>query len=67
MMFMVVIGTFEWVSLRMMRKVPVSDSLVMIIVSDYTVIMHDLASAVVIGVIASALVFAWQHAKHAGG
>jgi len=65
-MFMVVIGTFEWASLRMMRKVPASDYLVMIIVSGYTVIMHDLASAVVIGVIASALVFAWQHAKHVG-
>lgn len=65
-MFMVVIGTFEWASLRMMRKVPASDYLVMVIVSGYTVIMHDLASAVVIGVITSALVFAWQHAKHVG-
>ncbi len=65
-MFMVVIGTFEWASLRMMRKVPASDYLVMVIVAGYTVIMHDLASAVVIGVITSALVFAWQHAKHVG-
>ncbi len=65
-MFMVVIGTFEWASLRMMRKVPVTDYLVMIIVAGYTVIMHDLASAVVIGVITSALAFAWQHAKHVG-
>ncbi|MCA9008865.1 MAG: SulP family inorganic anion transporter [Planctomycetaceae bacterium] len=63
-MFMVVIGTFEWASLRMMKKVPASDYLVMVIVAGYTVIMHDLASAVVIGVITSALVFAWQHAKH---
>lgn len=65
-MFMVVIGTFEWASLRMMRKVPASDYLVMVIVAGYTVIMHDLASAVVTGVITSALVFAWQHAKHVG-
>ena len=65
-MFMVVIGTFEWASLRMMRKVPVTDYLVMIIVAGYTVFMHDLASAVVIGVITSALAFAWQHAKHVG-
>ena len=65
-MFMVVIGTFEWASLRMMRKVPVSDYLVMVLVAGYTAVMHDLATAVVLGVIASALVFAWQHAKHIG-
>jgi SulP family sulfate permease len=65
-MFMVVIGTFEWASLKMMRKVPVSDYLVMVLVAGYTAIMHDLATAVVLGVITSALVFAWQHAKHIG-
>lgn len=65
-MFMVVIGTFEWASLRMMRKVPAPDYLVMVIVAGYTVVMHDLATAVVIGIIASALAFAWQQAKHVG-
>ncbi|MCA9058946.1 MAG: SulP family inorganic anion transporter [Planctomycetaceae bacterium] len=65
-MFMVVIGTFEWASLRMMRRVPVTDYLVMVIVAGYTVVMHDLASAVIIGIIASALAFAWQQAKHVG-
>ncbi|TWT90651.1 Bicarbonate transporter BicA [Pseudobythopirellula maris] len=65
-MFMVVIGTFEWASLRMMRKVPMADYFVMLLVAGYTAVMHDLASAVVLGVIASALVFAWQHAKHVG-
>ncbi len=65
-MFMVVIGTFEWASFRMMRKIPVTDYLVMLIVAGYTVIMHDLATAVVIGVITSALVFAWEQAKHVG-
>lgn len=65
-MFMVVINTFEWASLKMFRKVPASDLFVMVIVTGYTAIMHDLASAVVIGVIVSALVFAWQHAKHVG-
>ncbi|WP_425398080.1 SulP family inorganic anion transporter [Aeoliella sp.] len=65
-MFMVVIGTFEWASLKMARKVPVSDYVVMVLVAGYTVLMHDLATAVVLGVIASALVFAWQHAKHIG-
>ena len=65
-MFMVVIGTFEWASLKMFQRMPVSDVLVMILVSAYTVFMHDLASAVILGVIVSALVFAWQHAKNIG-
>jgi SulP family sulfate permease len=65
-MFMVVIGTFEWASLKMFRKIPLSDILVMVLVAGYTVVMHDLASAVILGVIVSALVFAWQHATHIG-
>ena len=65
-MFMVVIGTFEWASLKMIRKVPMSDILVMVLVAGYTVLMHDLATAVILGVIVSALVFAWQHATHIG-
>lgn len=63
-MFMVVIGTFEWASLKMFRRMPRSDVLVMSLVTAYTVVMHDLASAVILGVIVSALVFAWQHATH---
>ena len=65
-MFMVVIGTFEWASLKMIRRVPWTDVLVMVLVAGYTVVMHDLASAVILGVIVSALVFAWQHATHIG-
>ncbi len=65
-MFMVVIGTFEWASLRLFRKIPLSDILVMILVAGYTVVMHDLATAVILGVVVSALVFAWQHATHIG-
>ncbi|QDU87060.1 Bicarbonate transporter BicA [Pirellulimonas nuda] len=65
-MFMVVIGTFEWASLRMARKIPMADYFVMVLVAGYTAVMHDLATAVVLGVVASALVFAWQHAKHIG-
>jgi len=65
-MFMVVIGTFEWTSLRMWRKVPASDIVVMLIVTGVTVFAHNLALAVLIGVIVSALVFAWQHATHLG-
>ncbi len=63
-MFMVVIGTFEWASLKMFGKVPKADYLVMMLVAGYTAVMHDLATAVVLGVIASALVFAWQHGSH---
>ncbi len=65
-MFMVVIGTFEWASLKMFRRMPKSDMFVMTLVAGYTVLMHDLASAVILGVIVSALVFAWQHATHMG-
>lgn len=63
-MFMVVIGTFEWASLKMFRRMPHSDMFVMVSVAGYTVVMHDLASAVILGVIVSALVFAWQPATH---
>ncbi|VAW72683.1 Sulfate permease [hydrothermal vent metagenome] len=62
-MFMVVIGTFEWSSLRIFRKIPASDAFVLVLVSGVTV-ATDLAIAVVVGVIVSALVFAWEHAKH---
>ncbi|MFT5163673.1 MAG: SulP family sulfate permease [Alteromonadaceae bacterium] len=62
-MFMVVLGTFEWSSLRIMKKIPKADAFVIILVSGVTV-ASDLAIAVVVGVIVSALVFAWDHAKH---
>ena len=62
-MFMVVIGTFEWSSLRIIRKIPRSDAFVLVLVSAVTV-FTDLAVAVVVGVIVSALVFAWQSAHH---
>ncbi|MEM6315998.1 MAG: SulP family inorganic anion transporter, partial [Planctomycetota bacterium] len=65
-MFMVVIGTFEWATLKMWRKVPAADILVMLLVTLYTVFMHDLATAVILGVAVSALVFAWRHALHLG-
>ena len=62
-MFIVVIGTFEWSSFRILGKVPRSDALILVVVSGVTV-ATDLAVAVVVGVIISALVFAWQHAKY---
>ncbi|MDH3971150.1 MAG: SulP family inorganic anion transporter [Gammaproteobacteria bacterium] len=62
-MFVVVLATFEWSSLRIMGKIPASDAFVLVLVSAVTV-FTDLAIAVVVGVIVSALVFAWEHAKH---
>ena len=60
-MFMMVIETFAWSSFRILRKIPVSDAVVLIIVSAVTV-FFDLAIAVFVGVIISALVFAWENA-----
>ncbi|NOX72192.1 MAG: SulP family inorganic anion transporter [Alphaproteobacteria bacterium] len=61
-MFMVVIGTFAWQSIRILRIVPKSDALVIILVTVVTV-FEDLAIAVVVGVIVSALVYAWNAAS----
>ncbi|MDA8731089.1 SulP family inorganic anion transporter [Flavobacteriaceae bacterium] len=61
-MFIVVIGTFAWSSFRIMNKIPMSDLIVLILVSGLTVIF-DLAIAVIAGVIVSALVFSWENAK----
>ncbi|MBV1766775.1 MAG: STAS domain-containing protein, partial [Methanobacterium sp.] len=63
LMFMVAIGTFEWASVRIFKKVPRTDVMVMIVVAAVTVIFHNLAVAVIIGVIISALAFAWESAK----
>ena len=61
-MFMMVIETFAWSSFRILRKIPASDAFVLIVVSVVTV-LFDLAIAVFVGVIISALVFAWENAK----
>lgn len=63
LMIMVAIGTFEWASLRTFNKMPKSDIFVMVLVTLVTVFLHNLALAVVVGVIISALVFAWDNAK----
>jgi len=62
-MFMVVMSTFEWSSLRILGKIPLTDALIIVLVSAITV-LFDLAIAVIVGVIASALVFAWKNAQH---
>ncbi len=61
-MFMVVIGTFEWTTFKTLRQVPRSDAFVILFVTVVTVV-SDLAIAVISGVIVSALVFAWESAK----
>ena len=62
-MFMVAIGTFEWISFRIINKMPKQDIFVGVLVALITIFMHNLALAVLIGVIISALVFAWESAK----
>ena len=61
-MFMVVIGTFAWNSLKILRKVPLTDAVVILLVTVVTV-LTDLAVAVIVGVIVSALAYAWQNAR----
>ena len=63
LMVMVAIGTFEWASLRTFNKMPRSDIFVMVLVTLVTAVLHNLALAVLIGVVIAALVFAWDNAK----
>ena len=63
LMIMVSIGTFEWASFRVMTKMPKSDIFVMVLVTFVTAVLHNLALAVLIGVVIAALVFAWDNAK----
>ena len=62
-MIMVAIGTFEWMSFRIINKMPKQDIFVGILVAAITVWLHNLALAVLIGVILSALFFAWESSK----
>ncbi|MFV5695505.1 SulP family inorganic anion transporter [Flavobacterium sp. LB3P122] len=62
-MIMVAIGTFEWASFRIINKMPKHDIFVGVVVALITILLHNLALAVLIGVIISALVFAWESAK----
>jgi len=62
-MIMVAVGTFEWASFRIINKMPKQDIIIGILVAAITIYLHNLALAVLIGVIISALVFAWESAK----
>lgn len=63
LMIMVSVGTFEWASLRTFNRMPTSDLFVMVVVTLITAVLHNLAVAVLVGVIIAALVFAWDNAK----
>ena len=63
LMFMVALGTFEWTSLKIFKKVPRIDVVVMVTVTSITAIFNNLALAVIVGVVISALVFAWESGK----
>ena len=62
-MIMVSIGTFEWSSFKILNKMPKNDIFVGVLVAIITVLLHNLALAVLVGVIISALVFAWESAQ----
>ncbi|WBV55954.1 SulP family inorganic anion transporter [Chryseobacterium daecheongense] len=62
-MMMVAISTFQWVSIRIVNKMPKSDIFVGVIVAMITIVLHNLALAVLVGVIIASLVFAWDNAK----
>lgn len=63
LMFMVAIGTFEWASFKTFKKMPNSDVVVMVLVTLITAITHNLAVAVLSGVIIAALAYSWENAK----
>ncbi|WP_412467258.1 SulP family inorganic anion transporter [Pedobacter sp. KLB.chiD] len=63
-MMMVAIGTFEWMSFKVINRMPMQDIIIGVLVAVITIWLHNLALAVLIGVIISALVFAWESAKH---
>jgi len=63
LMIMVAIGTFEWTSFKSFGKMPTHDVIVMVLVSLITVFLHNLALAVLAGVVISALSFSWENAK----
>jgi SulP family sulfate permease len=63
LMIMVAVGTFEWASLKTFNRMPRSDIFVMVLVTLVTAVLHNLALAVIVGVIIAALVFAWDNAK----
>jgi len=63
LMFMVAIGTFEWASFKTFKKMPWSDVIVMVLVTLITAITHNLAIAVLVGLVLAALAYSWENAK----
>ena len=61
-MMVVSFFTFNWKSFKILNKMPVQDVVVMVVVTGITVIWHNLALAVLVGIVISALSFAWKKA-----
>ena len=59
-MFMVSIGTFEWSSLRLLNRIPRPDAIIILVVTGITIVFHNLAIAVLVGVIIAAVVYSWN-------
>lgn len=64
LMIMVSFATFEWTSLRAFGRMPKQDIFIMLLVTALIPLLHDIATAVLVGVVISALVFAWHHATN---
>ncbi|MDM1045712.1 SulP family inorganic anion transporter [Myroides sp. 1354] len=62
-MMVVAISTFEWVSFRLITQMPKTDIFTLFLVTAIIIFSHNLALAVLVGVIVSALIFAWDNAK----
>lgn len=62
-MMVVAFYTFNWGSFKILNKMPMVDVIVMLIVTAITIIWHNLAVAVLIGILISALSFAWKKAN----
>ncbi|WP_047984670.1 SulP family inorganic anion transporter [Ornithinibacillus californiensis] len=62
-MFMVSISTFDWSSIKNMRKTPVTDTVVMLATVVTVLFTHDLSKGVLVGIILSAIFFAAKISK----
>ncbi|MEN2768948.1 SulP family inorganic anion transporter [Ornithinibacillus xuwenensis] len=62
-MFMVSISTFDWSSIRNIRKTPITDTIVMFATVVTVFFTHDLSKGVLVGIILSAVFFASKISK----
>ena len=62
-MMVVAFLTFKWSSFKILNKMPKTDVFIIILVTAITIITHNLAVAVLTGIIISGLNFTWQKAN----